>query len=92
MARVDPDRLVRDLARRVAELRRERGWSQADLAEALACSVQRVAVIEGGSANLTLHTLARLATIFGLPVADLFKTPKNESKKVGPGRPRVRRD
>ena len=54
MARYEPDRLVRDMGRRVAELRRERGLTQQALASKLPATMQWVQQIEYG-ANLTVH-------------------------------------
>ncbi len=42
-----PDQVVRDIGRRIAELRMAKGWTQEDLAEALGIAVQ------GGSGSLS---------------------------------------
>lgn len=57
-------------------------------AERMSCSVQRVSVIEGGAANLTLHTLARIANVFGVTVNDLLVPPGPVGKTTKRGRPR----
>jgi transcriptional regulator with XRE-family HTH domain len=85
--REDPDRLVRDVGRRIAELRRAANMTQEQLAEALNASVQYVSRIEIGE-NLTLHTLAKVANALHVPVAALFEAPGPKAREVKRGRPR----
>jgi transcriptional regulator with XRE-family HTH domain len=87
VAREDPDRLIRSVGRRIAELRREAGLSQERLAERIGASVQYVSRVELGE-NLTLTTLAKLGNALGVRAADLLKTPSPESMRANPGRPR----
>lgn len=62
----------------VKRLREECGWSQAKLAVEADMSVSGVSMIENGQRNLTTTTLAKLASAFGVEVADLF--PKEQSR------------
>ena len=55
------------LARRVLTIRRDRGWTQEDLAERAGMSQQQIADIERLAANPTLTTLDRLFTALELP-------------------------
>ena len=89
MAREDPERLVRNIGRRIAQIRRDRRTlSQEEFAEALACSVQWVSRVEGGE-NLTIHTLVRIANVLRVPVVSLFEAPAPEPQKPRTsGRPR----
>jgi len=59
------DDLLREIGRRVASIRRERGWTQDRLATELAVSVKYVQRIEGGRENLTVRSLVKLADALG---------------------------
>jgi transcriptional regulator with XRE-family HTH domain len=86
LARYDPDRLVRDIGRRVAELRRERGLTQQALATKLRATMQWVQQIEYG-ANLTIHSLARVANALDIDLGALLAPPRPSSYVMRPGRP-----
>ncbi|WP_411280351.1 helix-turn-helix domain-containing protein, partial [Gemmatimonas sp.] len=53
---------MRAVARRIAEVRRLAGITQEALAEQLGIALKNVQRIESGRQNLTLQTLARVAT------------------------------
>ncbi len=89
MKPTDPDRLLRDLGRRIAELRAERDRTQEQLAEELGVTPRYVQSLEAGQENLTVKSLATLADALGVAVAELFKAPK--SRAVRQGRPPRRR-
>jgi putative transcriptional regulator len=57
----------------VRELRSERGWSQAHLAEKLEVSRQSVNAIETGRYDPSLPLAFRIARIFGLKIEDIFE-------------------
>lgn len=80
------DRLVRSVGRRVAELRRARGLTQARFADELGVSLPYVQRIEGGLQNLTLRSLAELADALQADVVDLFVPPAQ--LRAQRGRPR----
>lgn len=86
MKPVDPKRLLEDVGRKVAELRAERGLTQEQLAEQADVSARYVQSIEGGTENLTLETIAKLANLLKVPVIKLFEAPV--TKKPRPGRPK----
>jgi transcriptional regulator with XRE-family HTH domain len=86
VARYDPDTLVRDIGRRVAELRRERGLTQQTLASKLRATMQWVQQIEYG-ANLTIHSLARVANALDIDLGALLVPPRPSSYVMQPGRP-----
>jgi transcriptional regulator with XRE-family HTH domain len=69
--RIDPDKFVRQVTRRVAELRRQRGLTQAECAQRLGVAVKNWQRIEQGQ-NLTLHTLARVAVVLECTPGDLI--------------------
>jgi transcriptional regulator with XRE-family HTH domain len=86
VARYDPDSLVRDIGRRVAELRRERDLTQQALASKLRATMQWVQQIEYG-ANLTIHSLARVANALDIELQTLLVPPRPSSYVRRPGRP-----
>lgn len=61
-----PAEFVIRVTRRVAELRRALGMTQDQLAEGLGTATRNVQRMEAGQ-NLTLHTLARIAAVLGVP-------------------------
>lgn len=58
---------------RLRELRANRGWSQADLAERLDVSRQSINAIETGRYDPSLPLAFRIARLFGLPLEDIFQ-------------------
>lgn len=58
---------------RLRELRAERGWSQAELAERLEVSRQTVNAIETGKYDPSLPLAFKLARLFRLPIESLFE-------------------
>lgn len=57
----------------VRELRSERSWSQADLAERLEVSRQTVNAIETGKYDPSLPLAFKIARLFGLPIEAIFE-------------------
>ncbi|MBC7767462.1 MAG: helix-turn-helix transcriptional regulator [Phycisphaerales bacterium] len=57
---------------RLKVLRAERNWSQADLAEKLDVSRQSVNAIETGKYDPSLPLAFKIATLFGLPIEQIF--------------------
>jgi putative transcriptional regulator len=58
---------------RIRELRGERGWSQADLAEQLDVSRQTINAIETGKYDPSLPLAFKLARLFGRPIESIFE-------------------
>jgi putative transcriptional regulator len=58
---------------RIRELRAERGWSQAYLAEQLDVSRQTVNAIETGKYDPSLPLAFKLARLFGRPIESIFE-------------------
>jgi len=84
---LNPDRVIELLGHRVAELRVEKGLTQAELAERLgATTPQRVARIEAG-ANLTVYSLVVLANALGVELESLLTAPRTVAPRRR-GRPR----
>jgi putative transcriptional regulator len=57
---------------RVAELRAERSWTQADLAQHVGVSRQSINAIETGKFDPSLPVAFRLSRLFNLKVEDIF--------------------
>jgi putative transcriptional regulator len=57
---------------RIAILRAERAWTQADLARRIGVSRQSVNAIETGRFDPSLPVAFRLARLFGLRIEDVF--------------------
>jgi putative transcriptional regulator len=60
---------------RLAVLRHELGWTQADLAAALGVSRQTVISIERGKYDPSLPLAFRISAVFGRPIEELFDPP-----------------
>jgi transcriptional regulator with XRE-family HTH domain len=70
---------------RLAALRQERGWTQANLAERLGVTVKMVTYYEREAANPTANTLAKIAAAFGIEPATLMETSQvRRAAKPGP--------
>jgi putative transcriptional regulator len=57
---------------RLRELRGERGWSQAELADRLEVSRQSVNAIETGKYDPSLPLAFRLARLFAMRIEEIF--------------------
>lgn len=57
---------------RLRSLRRERGWSQLDLAERLGVSRQTVNAIENDRYDPSLPLAFRIGRVFASPIEELF--------------------
>jgi transcriptional regulator with XRE-family HTH domain len=78
-----------DVGRRLAEVRELRGNTQQEVADLLGVSMRYVQAVEAGAENLTLRSLAALASVLHAPVATFFETPSSRVKRRG--RPRAKR-
>jgi putative transcriptional regulator len=58
---------------RIRELRGDRGWSQADLAERLDVSRQTVNAIETGKYDPSLPLAFKIARLFSLSIESIFE-------------------
>ena len=60
------------MTNRIAELRRARGLSQAELADAVAVTRQTIISLENGRYNASLLLAHKIAVYFGLTIEDVF--------------------
>ena len=86
MKAVTPERLLKDVGRRVAELRAARKMTQEALAERLDVGVRYIQEVEAGRQNMTLKSVALFAAKLRAPAAAFFESPT--TKMPPPGRPR----
>jgi transcriptional regulator with XRE-family HTH domain len=81
---------MRNIGRRVLELRRARGWTQEQAAERMRLDAVALRRIEAGRQLVTLRTLVRLANALGVPTRALFDEAQiREARR--PGRPPAER-
>ena len=67
------------MTNRIAELRKERRISQAELAEAVDVTRQTIISLENGRYNASLLLAHRLARHFGLAIEDVFLFDEEDS-------------
>ena len=71
----NPSAAVRRVAKKIAEVRRERGITQDEMAERLRCATKNYQRIEYGQ-NVTIKTLTRIANLLGVTVSGLVPPPR----------------
>lgn len=81
-----PQRVAEHVGHRIAELRRKRGDTQAQLAERLEVSLKYLQRLERG-VNMTIASLVSIANHLEVSVRDLFTTPHTRPTPRRPGRP-----
>lgn len=67
---------------RLRELRAERGWSQADLAQRLDVSRQSVNAVETGKFDPSLPLAFAIARIFAMPIESIFSDESGNSQQT----------
>lgn len=79
--------LLRNLGQRVAELRRDAGLTQEDLAARVETDLKDLQRIEYGRSNVTARTVWRLARALGVEPIELWREPTS-AQPPARGRPR----
>jgi transcriptional regulator with XRE-family HTH domain len=72
---------------RLAALRKERGWTQPQLAERLGATVKMVTYLERQAKNPTVKTMEQIASVFGIPASELLGSVKVSKRARKPGPP-----
>lgn len=72
--RYDPEQVTKEIGLRIAELRKDRGWTQEQFSVELRSTFQWVSQVEAG-ANLTVHSLVKVANALGVTLTDLLMRP-----------------
>lgn len=78
------DAKLRNVSRRIAEIRASKGLTQSQMAEMIDRSLDMIQVWERGK-GITLRTLFLIAMVLDTPIFEFFKAPK--TPKPGAGRP-----
>lgn len=73
MSAVNEQKLMNSFGKRVAEVRKQRGVTQQQLAEATGMSTVAIAYIETGKRWARLGTLSKMAKSLRVDVSDFFK-------------------
>ena len=66
------------MTNRIAELRKERGLSQAELADGVDVTRQTIISLENGRYNASLLLAHKIARYFGLSIEDIFLFEEEE--------------
>ena len=74
-----PETINEHLGRRVKKLRGDRGWSLDNLAQASGVSRSMLSEIEREKANPTLAVTYRIASAFGMGIAELIETSERQA-------------
>jgi transcriptional regulator with XRE-family HTH domain len=82
----NPEKVIEQVGRQIAELRNRKGLTQAEIAERLEMTLTNYQRIEHGLQNATIKTLVRIAGAIGVQARDLWQTPSRN--KASRGRPR----
>jgi transcriptional regulator with XRE-family HTH domain len=69
--------LKETVAINVRRLRRDRGWTQEDLADRVGLSTRYVGQIERAQASMTITVLGRIANAFEVEAAKLITRPRS---------------
>jgi transcriptional regulator with XRE-family HTH domain len=77
----DPASLLRNIGRRIAEIRASRQLTQEAFAEHMDVTTRYVQRIESGDQNVSVQVLATFADALGVPVAELFRKPRSQVVK-----------
>lgn len=85
MEKSHADLVIEAVGRRIAELRRDQGWTQQEAADRLGMEVQSLQRIERGT-NLSIRRMVEIAACYGVPWPSLLAEPTTQDRK--PGRPR----
>lgn len=65
-----------DLTLRIREVRKKRGWTLAELAERVGCSVPHMSDLERGRKSMTNNTLATVADALNVEPWELIADPE----------------
>jgi transcriptional regulator with XRE-family HTH domain len=82
VAQREPEQLLADVGKQIGECRVRCGMTQQALADAVRCSLRYVQRVESGTANLTLHTLAKFSSALGVDAAHFLALPAVASPRA----------
>ena len=67
--------------RKIWKIRKERGISQDEVAEALMMSTRQYRRIEGGHSNISIQFLTEFSKLFDMNPADFFEKSSSDNKQ-----------
>lgn len=67
-----PGRYEKLIGKRIAEIRRERGFTQAQLAEGIGVANETISRLERGVSLPSLNTIEKISHALSVPLRDLF--------------------
>ncbi len=73
--------ILTEFGETIRAIRKSKGWSQEELAEASGLHRTYIGSIERGEQNVSLKNIKRLADALGVPLADLFTSPSRARKQ-----------
>lgn len=75
-------KIVKLIGERIRNLRKERGWSQEELAHRANFNRSYIGAIERGEISITVDSLDKVACAFEITIEDLFRSlqPSSENK------------
>src|SRR5271170_6249535 len=71
-----------EIARNVRELRKERRWTQAELAKRLRLSQARLSEIEGGDGSFTAEQFLLLLKLFNVAANHFIPKQRNQASEI----------
>lgn len=77
---IDLERARHAILQRLRDLRRERGWTQAELAEKLGLSQARLSVIERGGGSITAEQFVVLLALTNVPIEQFLPRQSQEDE------------
>jgi len=69
---MDDKEFLEKLGQRIAQLRKEKGWTQVEFAEKLGIQRTALARIEVGNVNTTILTIKKIASVLGTKASELI--------------------
>lgn len=65
--------LPETVGKRIREYRKQKNWTQEQLAEAASLHYSYIGGVERGDLNISLETLEKIAAALGVPAGELFR-------------------
>lgn len=75
---MDDKELARQIGTAIRSHRKAKGWTQAQLAEAVEVEKESISRFETGAISPTVERLLQLAEALACPVSDLLRAPSDE--------------
>ncbi|MDT3425295.1 transcriptional regulator with XRE-family HTH domain [Paenibacillus forsythiae] len=73
--------LPESVGNRIRELRKAKGWTQEQLAEAASLHYSYIGGVERGDRNISLETLEKIIAAFQVPAIEVFRFEENTDRR-----------